>query len=152
MSASQLISYTYSRNDVCLMPTNSVRAAKLLHVLILCVLWVAEIKYVHIRDDDSAPDDCSCDHFRESWKHICLQMSIDPISVICGTTRTVRGAGAMKRYGVRLSVPAWPTARNPLLQVCCCGPGGQEILIDCCSRGVRRMNAGSATLSAYVGS
>ena len=25
-----------------------------------------------------------------------------------------------------------PTAANPLLQVCCCELGGQEILIDCC--------------------
>ena len=33
-----------------------------------------------------------------------------------------------------------PTAANPLLQVCCCGLGGQEISIDC----------GSLVLSAYV--
>ena len=25
-----------------------------------------------------------------------------------------------------------PTTADPLLQVCCCGPGGQEISIDCC--------------------
>ena len=42
------------------------------------------------------------------------------------------------------------TAADPLLQVCCCGPGGQEISIDCCSSDVRRANAGSGTLSAYV--
>ena len=31
-----------------------------------------------------------------------------------------------------------PTAANPPLQVCCCGPGGgQEESIDCCSSGVR---------------
>ena len=44
-----------------------------------------------------------------------------------------------------------PTAANPLLQVCCCGPGGQEIWIDCCTAGAqqqRRANAGSATLPA----
>ena len=61
----------------------------------------------------------------------------------------------MKRYGVRPSVcvsQQGPTAANPLLDVCCCGPGGQEISIDCCSSGVRRANAGSATLSAYAGS
>jgi len=41
--------------------------------------------------------------------------------------------------------------RTPLLQVCCCGPGWQEISIDCCTAGVMRLaNAGSATLSAYV--
>ena len=39
---------------------------------------------------------------------------------------------------VRLSVP--------LLRVCCCGPGGQKISIDCCTAGVRRANAGSGTL------
>ena len=51
--------------------------------------------------------------------------------------------------------------RTPLLRVCCCGPGGQEISIDRGGRrapqqhgaqqhSVRRANAGSATLSAYV--
>jgi len=47
-----------------------------------------------------------------------------------------------------------PTAANPLLQVCCCGPGGQEISVDCCTASAqqqRRADAGSATLSAYVG-
>jgi len=29
------------------------------------------------------------------------------------------------------------TAANPLLQVCCCGPGGQEISIDCCTAGAQ---------------
>ena len=43
-----------------------------------------------------------------------------------------------------------PTAENPLLQVCCSGPSGEETSIDWCSSGVRRANAGSATLSAYV--
>jgi len=27
-----------------------------------------------------------------------------------------------------------PTAANPLLRICCCGPGGQELSIDCCRR------------------
>ena len=27
-----------------------------------------------------------------------------------------------------------PTAANPLLQVCRCGPGRQDILIDCCGQ------------------
>ena len=44
-----------------------------------------------------------------------------------------------------------PTAANLLLQVCCCGPGGQEILINGCSSGVQQANAGSATLSVYIG-
>ena len=42
----------------------------------------------------------------------------------------------------RLSVPA-PAHSS--------GLGEQEISIDCCSSGVRWVNAGSATLSAYVG-
>ena len=42
------------------------------------------------------------------------------------------------------------TAAKLSLQVCCCGLGGQDISTDCCSRGGRRANAGSATLSAYV--
>ena len=44
-------------------------------------------------------------------------------------------------------------AANPLLQVCCCGPSGHEILIDCCmlsNSSMQRTKAGSATLSAYV--
>jgi len=44
------------------------------------------------------------------------------------------GAGSVKRtVSVRLSVPAWATVANLLLQVCCCGPSRQEIMIDCCS-------------------
>ena len=31
-----------------------------------------------------------------------------------------------------------PTAANPLVQVCCCGPGRQEISIDCCVAGARQ--------------
>jgi len=72
-----------------------------------------------------------------------------------GTARIVCGAGSTKRYGVRpvrLSARfVSPIAANPMLQVCYCGPGGQEISIDCDSSGMRRANAGSATLSAYVG-
>jgi len=47
----------------------------------------------------------------------------------------------MKRYGVRLcpSVLIGPTAANPVLQVCCCVPGGQEISIDCCTVGAQRL-------------
>jgi len=51
----------------------------------------------------------------------------------------------MQLSGVRLSVcPVQP----PLLQVCCCGPGRQEN--DRLPQR-RRANAGSVTLSAYVG-
>ena len=46
-----------------------------------------------------------------------------------------------------------PTAANPLLQVCCCGPGRQEIAArPCCARQQQPANAGSETLSAYPGS
>jgi len=48
----------------------------------------------------------------------------------------------------RLSVPF--ARRSSVHRVCCCGPGGQEISIDCCSCVMRRANAGSATLSEYV--
>ena len=52
-------------------------------------------------------------------------------------------AGSVKRYGVRLSVrlsfPAWTHSSNPLQRVCCCGPGGQEISIDCSSSGGRML-------------
>ena len=43
-----------------------------------------------------------------------------------------------------------PTAANPLQQVCFCGSCGQQTSIDYCSSSVRRTNAGSATLSAYI--
>ena len=41
---------------------------------------------------------------------------------------------------VRLSVCSIGRRTPPLLQVCCCGPGGLEITIDCCSSD-RRMRA-----------
>jgi len=31
-----------------------------------------------------------------------------------------------------------PTAANPLLQVSCCGPGRQDILINCCTAGTQQ--------------
>jgi len=40
------------------------------------------------------------------------------------------GSGVYAAVG-RLSV----CRIQPLLQVCCCGPGGQEIVMDCCSSG-----------------
>ena len=60
----------------------------------------------------------------------------------------------MKWYSVHPNGPSvslsqhGPTAANPLLQVCCCGPSQQELSIDCCSS--RWTNAGSATLSVYT--
>ena len=61
-------------------------------------------------------------------------------------------------WSIHLSVPF--THHTPMLQVCCCGPSKQETVIDCClvlssihtkARCVAA-NAGSATLSAGVGS
>ena len=47
------------------------------------------------------------------------------------TARIVCGARSMQLSGVRPSVcPIRPL--RLLLQVCCCGPGKQEIWIDCC--------------------
>jgi len=75
-----------------------------------------------------------------------------------GNPRIVRRAGSIYsvRSSVRLSVRVClfqhvhgPTTVNSLLQICCCEPGWQEISI---SDAVWRVNAGSATLSAYVGS
>ena len=37
------------------------------------------------------------------------------------------------RAFVRLSVPAWAHSSKPAQRVCCCGPGRQEISIDCCT-------------------
>ena len=66
----------------------------------------------------------------------------------------------MNLSGVRPSVRpcVQSSSRTLLLRVRCCRPDGQEISIDCCmtgaqqqlrhSSGVRRPNAGSATLSA----
>jgi len=50
---------------------------------------------------------------------------------------TMCGAGSMHLLGVRPSVRRLsqdgPTAASPLVQVCCCGPGWQDISIDCCT-------------------
>ena len=57
-------------------------------------------------------------------------------SSLMGTARIVCGTGSTLRYGVRSSVCLShhrPISANPLLQVCCCEPGGQKISIDCCT-------------------
>jgi len=70
---------------------------------------------------------CSLDVLQRSFQLLSGQCTV------IGTARIVRG-------------------NSTLLPVCCCGPGEQEISIDCCSNSVRRANAGSATLSVYTGS
>ena len=84
----------------------------------------------------------------------CLRAVKDWTAYAIGTAHTVCAAGSMQQSGVRPSV-----RRTPLLRVCCCGPGGQEIsnglLTDRWSAAAapqRRPYAGSATLSATVGS
>ena len=68
------------------------------------------------------------------------------------------GQTAVKRLLLLLSVclsQHGPTAANPLLHVCCCGPSGQEISVDCCTAGTMAqlsVKAGSVILSLYVGS
>jgi len=46
----------------------------------------------------------------------------------------------MKLSGVRPSVglSVRPITRPPLQWVCCCGPGGQETSIDCCTTGAQQ--------------
>ena len=82
--------------------------------------------------------------------------------VVIGTARIVCGAGlglwngtVSVRLSTRLSVPAWAYSSKPSavdLLLLARQAGSQAISIDCCSSGVRRANAGSATLSVYVGS
>ena len=85
----------------------------------------------------------------DASRHLAASLSFAKMTKIIISLATA-GTGR----GVRPSVcPSMgPRAANPLLQVCCCGPSQQEMSIDCCNSGVRRPNAGSATLSAYVGS
>ena len=57
---------------------------------------------------------------------------------LCNGTASVRLSVCLS---VRLSVClscCGPAAANPLLRVCCCGPGGQEISIDCRTAGARQ--------------
>jgi len=62
----------------------------------------------------------------------------------------------MKRYGVRLSVrlstPAWAHSSKPAVAGLLLWARRQEMSIVCCSSGVLRANAGSATFTADVGS
>ena len=53
---------------------------------------------------------------------------------ITDTVRVVCAAGVMKLSHVRLSVrPSVRPPPRPLRRVCCCGPGGREISISCCT-------------------
>jgi len=69
---------------------------------------------------------------------------------IIGTARIVYRAGFMKRHGVRPSVPAWAHSSKPAaegLLLWTRRAGDIDRLLQ-----QRRANAGSATLSVYVGS
>jgi len=85
--------------------------------------------------------------------------------LLVATARTVCEAGSMQLLGVRPSVPLADAHRCcGFTAFCFCGPGGQEISIYCCTAGGPAVsssraaawraaaNAGSATLSADVGS
>ena len=50
-----------------------------------------------------------------------------PVSV---ALPAVCGAGFMQLSGTHLSIPSG--CHTPLRRVCCCGPGEQEILMNCC--------------------
>ena len=101
---------------------------------------------------------CSSPYIYDSTDHSYIPRERKPrYSTSC---RAASAAGSVQLSGVRLSVRlSVPSGRRtPLLRVCCCGPGGQEISIDCCTAAGRRSSAaarpdaGSATLSADVGS
>jgi len=47
---------------------------------------------------------------------------------------------------VRSSVPYG--RRSPRLRVCCCGPGGQEISIHCCTAGAQQQPQRSGVMRA----
>jgi len=70
-------------------------------------------------------------------QHSCVLYHYWYAHILCG-------AGSMHLSGVRPSVlPSvhqsvclsqyGPTAANPMVHVCCCGPGRHEISIDCCT-------------------
>jgi len=81
------------------------------------------------------------------------------IDSVCNTM-IKSGAGSIKRYGVRLFVclcvrPSVCPSVGPQQQTRCCrftgvGPAGKKNIDRLLQQ--RRANAGSATLSAYVGS
>jgi len=58
------------------------------------------------------------------------------LNTLLALASMVCGAGSMQRSGVRLSV----CLSHPidLRRICCCGPGEQEISIDCCTASGRR--------------
>jgi len=86
-----------------------------------------------VRRDVSSASAPTCTHIHHTVSDVVL---VKILALECNP-RVACGAESMERYGVRLSVcPSVPFARRtPLLQVCCCGPGGQEISIDCFSSG-----------------
>ena len=64
------------------------------------------------------------------------------LQCVVGTAHIVCGAGSMKRYGVRTSVCTSRCTQQQtrccrFAAVGCCGPGGQEISIDCCTAGAQ---------------
>ena len=77
--------------------------------------------------------------YRISAKIIRTSCAVYSIGLSIDTARIVCVAGSMKRPGAcpsRLSVSSFGR-RTPLQRVCCCGPGGQKILVDCCTAGAQ---------------
>jgi len=85
---------------------------------------------------------CSSVKFRTHFIYLLYVLLKLPYTVI-GTARVVSAAGSMRLSGVRPSVR---------LSVCLSSSAGDidRLLHGAQWRGVRRANAGSATLSAYV--
>ena len=82
-------------------------------------------------------------HFNSSFPWFPQLVESDVYDCFVGIGRTVCRAG---------SVTAVPFAGCCSMQrVCCCEPGGWEILTNCCTAGAAAANAGSATFTADVG-
>jgi len=79
---------------------------------------------------------------RQRWRYsllttvaevTALSGRYEPASCVrfIGTARRMCAAGSEQLSGVRLSVPSGRC--TPLPRICCRGPGGHEISIDCCT-------------------
>jgi len=77
----------------------------------------------------------------------CMHIHRNKLYIV-DAARIVCGAGSMKRYGVRLSVPAAIVRYSSVQRICCCGPGRQELSIYCCTAGARQQRRRSSTAKA----
>ena len=83
----------------------------------------------------------------------CTQLLLSRLWNVIDTVHIMCAARSMKLLGVCpsvcLSVPSFG-CHKVLWWVCCCGPSGQEILINCCKAGPTAANASNVRLSADV--